>query len=493
MSDAEQFMPAGTAAVSQEATAGAADSSKADKLPALTIDMSNVQARSDFMVAEMEKHLATGMHGYYGDLKNTWAYKSMKAQLDGYSTELVALPKAELAYNSFVAPANQAVDMYHRMEGIGERVGIDAEMDVSKLLTPQQQTALKNAYQAQPALLSALPSVENKRANFEAKRTALLGHAQSMQKVLIGDAVAQLNAKIKDSQDKKKEIEDKIKRVQEIAGYIQKGASIVAAGAGGVAAMGGAGSISTFTVFDSAGTTLQGTLETTSFADPTMGTIKSGAGHVGTGAGYLGTAAGIAMELYYAQDLQNLQAKIDSAAAMKDSLEGVSAAAQLDGIKLQFQAAKMEFELAANEYKDAVRDRQIAYAKIAADADKSREGKAANGGKEDISEIMLYISSVRETFQTMRSGKSAGDTAKSAIDDAFKATAHRSQGYQTNYEAHGTTQRVESTGGSDYRTLSKMSQSTSGWLAKYEVSIKTLEKQEQQAQRLMGGIGASKF
>ena len=451
--------------VAGNVAAAKAGGTSEDILPTINIDLSYSAERQAFFRNKMVEHLNVGMHGYYGDLAKTYAYKSMKAQQDGYLGDVGPLSEASSAYNTFVPTANLAVKGITKHFALQDSLGFEDDADFENQLTGDQKDALKTAILEEPTLLSRTMSVTQKENELNKARGDLRGHLQGYSAIITGKAIAEVKGTVTENQAEQKKINDKIAKAVEIAGYVQKAAELAATGAGAMSKA-------------AAGTLIKAPKN-----------LEEGAGMAATGAGHLGTAVKIGMELYYAKELKDFESKITQAQGDLETLGAIKAKQELTSKLTLLEAAKEGYKNAVDAYENAIQDRRQHMAALAADADKKLVGeKGATGDKDFVGQVMLYMVSVRESRSLISNAQRAGDPATKAVQAAMTQLRHRSEPYQTNYESHGTIVRREPDG-RDEKQLYEMNRNTRAWLGRAEVEKELLDKQEASAKKLMGSVG----
>ena len=439
-------------------------------LPTIQVPLDHAASRQGFFRQKMVEHLNRGMRGYYGDLKETWAYQSMKTQLDGYIKDIPAMTAAASTYNSFVPNANLATRGMHKHTALQDSLGFDDETDFDKQLTGTQKEALKTAIHDNPALLLT-DSVVAKQEKLDGARTTLHGHLLGYSAIITGKAMKEVQGTITKNEKEQEEINKKIAKVAKIAGYVQKAATYAAAGAGALA---------------KAGASASAAASEASAAEM----VKKGAGHVKKGAGHLATAVTVAMQLYYAKELKDFESKINQAKDELNSLKASKSASELASKLKKLEGAKKTYKSAVNEYDEAIQKRRVAMAALASKADEKLVGKKGQAGGQDfVGQVLLYMTSVRENRSLVGNGMTAGSEAKGEISKAMTQLRHRSKSYQTNAEAHGTVRRVEGDRGPDAQAIYEMNRKTFDWLGKAKEDKDLLDKQEKSAAKVMAAAG----
>ena len=479
--DYQTHIEGSTTAAADNAGNVAAGEASDHTLPSLDVDLDHAASRQAYFRNQMVSHLNTGMHGYYSDLRETHAYKTMEKQLNGYMKDIPAMTKANNAYNTFVPSANVAVKGMQRHFALQDQLGFEDDTNFENQMTPQQREALQKTIRDNPELLSRTQSVNQKQSELEQARTTLRGHMQGFAAIITGKAIKEVQKTITTNEGEQKKINDKIAKVAKIAGYVQKAATVAAAGAGALAPA-------------AINTAMQDPAKVAAEAarDKTMDKIKSGAGHVNTATGHLATAVTVGMQLYYAKELKDFESKINQAKGELNELKALQAAQELESKLTKLEGAKQAFKNAVEAYDAAIEDRRVAMAAIGAKTDKALVGeKKMKGGSDFVSQVMLYMTSVRENRSLVKNGMDAGSTAKSEIQSArTQLSSHRGSGYQTNRTAYGTSYQYEKTG-KDSKVLTKMWSLTLGWLDKAKIEKDLLDKQEASAAKVMGAAGRS--
>jgi len=367
--------------------------------------------------------------------------------LNNYIADANQLPKAEQAFNLFVPLANVAARSLVKADTVGAEMGVTTTTDVGARLSSKEKTALRSAMVSEG--LDSRDSVSLKSRNLGVTRNELKAATRDMATVLNDEVIKELRKDVASTTAEKEAIQAKIDKVARYIGYVETGASLIAGGAGALKGATAAAEVAE------------------GVADTTLDTIETGAGHAESGAGIAASVATMGMQLYYADQFAQLDAKIVRMKSEISGWESVNADNAIEAKHLRIKSANDAYRLAVDEYQAAIDGRRAEMARVGTAADKTVDRR---GRDQDASQTVLWMTTILEASSFTDSALQAGADAKTDIDATYSMlSSHRSfysdEGrWEKVEDIWGNGSQSEGTDGPDFKAVAHMRVLTENWL-----------------------------
>ena len=409
------------------------------------IDTAHTAKRAEYF-QRLAEHTGTQRNPLgNGPATETAAYRSQKAMAANFTEDLAShLPRAVRDYNLFVPMANMAARSFQKTNEVADWMGFNENSGPDLNLKDRNALAKAGAGTDRQGMLTQSGSLNLAARNMMSARMAIRSATEGITATVESDGMRELNEQLSKATDQKSEIKATIANVQKYVGYIETLGSVVAGGAGFVHNHLSPGKASPTLEADEIDLRSEGVQKT-----------QKGGEHTATGAGYLSKAVAFGVELYHSKELQQLETKIDVISTMLSRHHATQAAAKVTQAKQDLQKAVHDYALAMDAYQAAINDRRMAMAAIGANADKRINRK----GDSDISDAMLYTTTIMETQSFLQVAFEAGEQAKATLHSTAAAVnAHRDQYWGILTDAYGpdNTPRKEGRGGPDVSALNRM-------------------------------------
>ena len=419
---------------------------KAGMLPEASASIDHALARQEFFRDQMVRtdHKWNSLPGVYGRGNKSWTYQQQAKMLANYIQDANDIPQANQQYAMFAPLANMAYRSLMKTDVAGRELGMTYKDDVADELDKKETKALNKTVSAAPVYRGL--SVSKASEDMYQARGDMVHASRTMANVLHSEVISKLRTRIKDAEEDKAEIQAKIARVSKIAGYIQTGASLVA---------GGAGKMSTLVpaVVDPSADKVPAPPPPNQFDK-----VKSGAESVKGGTGTLANIATMGMKLYYAEELEKLNAKIDADTTYIAQVASQQEANKLKNAHEAFKDKARAYRTAVTNFENALSDRRKQMALFGQQAGKS-------GGKgNDVENMMLWMTIVQESRAVLTAARTAGEKAHkdlSAINSSI--SKHRRTPYGFLEDVWSGKQRIEPKA-ADVQTIYQMRRLVQTWM-----------------------------
>ena len=473
-SEYQQWLPAKsvTSAVDKEGNVAAA---KAGELPVANVPTQYAKARADHFDQKLRELSSATIPGVTkSEIQNSVASETLKAQKEGYLGDVAAIENLNSQYNYSVDSANTGARALARNLKLRGALGFHAGKDVFQSnLDAKQQKALKASIQKHPEMLQGSANLDLLAADVDSNRHKLNAAKLSYKNWVIGTVIVELQAKLKEATDEKTKIENNIKLGGQIASGVVAAVDMVATGGKWMDGK----AVSMNPALNAGDASAKGVAGA-------AGTVSS----VGKSLDVKGLTE-FGMQLYYQKDLDELNAKITSATSTISGMTEIKASNDAVKVGEDLIGAKKAYVTSCDRLSKAVGDRRKAYAAIAKEAD---ESLAPGKNSDAVSQVMLYMSSARETKALLDAGLSAALSAQGYIDGAKGQLAkHRGKNYYTAQSFY--VPLSDDSLAPDNAVMMDLNAALKGWIANTKAEKAVLDEQNLSAASLMGSLGAGEY
>ena len=421
-------------------------------MPSATIPLSYTIARGDYFKKLAErtgtKHSPLGI----GSAKETAAYKTQLAMAANYATDLNILPNAQRDYDLFVPMANMAARSYMKTNEIADNLGFTEDRG-PKLNTKDVKALAKAGKGREGNFLDHSQSMHLAGEGLKSARLGIVEASHVLASEVESTAVTKLKAELKTAGGRKAEIEQKIADVARYVGYFETAGAALAGGAGFVHDNLSPGKANPAPDIDEIDLRAGGPQKAKSAGEATQ-----------KGAGYISKVAAFGVELYHAKELTLLQSRIDVVNTILSAHETSKERARIDAAYAKFEKAALDYRTAVEKYEATISDRRSKMAAIGSNADEIIDKK---GGDTDLSDTMLYTTTVMETQGFLDVAFDAANAAQKTIAKvSIETGAHRSKRWGQLSDAYGPSNTPNSEGpnGPDVSALNEMRKLVHWWM-----------------------------
>ncbi len=472
--DYQKWIPA-KSTTSEVDVAGNKASAKAGELPMAQIPTAFATSRANYFDRKLQELMKSDIPGVAkADLGSTNVAESLEKQKSGYLADVNAIENINAQYNDALPQANFAAKALARNLKLRASLGFSSESKTvfQDNLDAKQQGALAASVKKHPDSLPGTQNLALLAKNVDSSRQKLNAAKLAYKNWVIGGVVAELNKALEEANAKKEEIEAEIKKATQIAGLVMKGVELVASGG---------------TAIGKVGVEVEEGL----VYNKTAAKIGEGAEYASKADGAVDALVEFGMTLYHQKDLDALNAQIKSATSSITAMHKCEAVNEAEKNAEALGGAISAYAAACGTLEQGVSDRRKAYAVLAKEADDSLAGGKKGG--DSVSQVMLYMSSVRETKSLLDGGLTGALAALGKIEGGRNTMSeHRSEGYWTAENFYGP-QNVDDDQGPDQKAMSDLRDVLNAWIANAKDEKAVLDTQDASASTLMSSMGSGNY
>lgn len=408
-------------------------------LPGMQISLDHALGREQYFRQQMEHTRSVGPGlpmMSRGKIESSAALTSQREMLANYQTDAAELPNADRDFNLFAPLATMAARSVVKADTVGKWTGNDLDVDPRDKLDAKEEKALGGAVHKEG--LDDADSIALASRDVMANRRGLVGASHFLAATVQQEVLDALRGDLDKATGDKAAIESKIESIANTVGYLEKAGALISGGAGLATLAGGA-----------------------SGADAASATGDV----VGGGGGLASSVVTMGVQLYYADELAKIQAKINDTVAELETRHKFKARDTLKAATSMFEAAEMNYRTSVMRYEAAIAKRRGEMARIGKAADHAVDRKGADN---DTSDTTLWMTTLLETQSFMATAVDAGKAAQATIDTTYAAMAQRRNTKWAKVEdiwgSNDRRPQQDGMGGADAKKLGEMRKLTQNWM-----------------------------